>query len=51
MSSIFNSILTGSFSVGQYLLCLLFAGICGGLAALSLGRESTASRSFLISLV
>ena len=51
MSSIFNSILTGSFSVGQYLLCLLFAGLCGAIAALTLGRESTSSRSFLISLV
>ena len=51
MSSIFNSILTGSFSVGQYLLCLLFAGLCGVLAALALSRESTSSRSFLISLV
>ena len=51
MSSIFNSILTGNFSVGQYLLCLLFAGLCGAIAALTLGRESTSSRSFLISLV
>ena len=51
MSSIFSSILTGSFSVEQYLLCLLFAGLCGSIAALALGRESTASRSFLISLV
>ena len=51
MSSIFSSILTGSFSVGQYLLCLFFAGLCGAVAALSLGREGTASRSFLISLV
>ena len=51
MSSIFSSILSGSFSLGQYLLCLLFAGICGAVAALSLGRASTASRSFLISLV
>ena len=51
MSSIFSSILTGSFSVGQYLLCLLFAGLCGAIAALSLRRESNATRSFLISLV
>ena len=51
MSSIFSSILTGSFSVGQYLLCLLFAGLCGLIAALALSRESTASRSFLSSLV
>ncbi|MCR5664160.1 MAG: DUF4956 domain-containing protein [Oscillospiraceae bacterium] len=50
MSSIFNSILTGSFSVGQVLLCLLFAGLCGGVAALALRRESNATRSFLISL-
>ena len=45
MSSIFSSILTGSFSVGQYLLCLLFAGFCGVIAALALGRESSATRS------
>ena len=51
MSSIFSSILTGSFSVGQYLLCLLFAGLCGVIAALALGRESNSTRSFLISLV
>ena len=51
MSSIFSFVLTGSFSVGQYLLCLLFAGLCGAVAALALSRESTASRSFLVSLV
>ena len=51
MSSIFESVLTGSFSVGIYLLCLLFAGICGAITAVVLSRESTASRSFLLSLV
>ena len=51
MLSIFDPILTGSFSAGQYLLCLLFAALCGAIAALTLGRESTSSRSFLISLV
>jgi hypothetical protein len=51
MSSIFNSVLTGSFSVGIYLLCLLFAGVCGTITALALRRESSASRSFLLSLV
>ena len=51
MSSIFSSVLTGSFSVGVYLLCLLVAGICGALTALALSRESSASRSFLLSLV
>ena len=51
MSSIFSSVLTGSFSVGQYLLCLLAAGLCGTVAALALSRESGVTRSFLISLV
>ena len=51
MSSIFSSVLTGSFSVGQYLLCLFFSGLCGVIAALALGRESSATRSCLISLV
>ena len=51
MSSIFNSVLSGSFSVGIFLLCLLTAGICGAIAALTLAREQTSSRSFLISLV
>ena len=50
MSSIFSSILTGSFSVSVYLICLLFAGICGTVTALALRRESTANRSFLLSL-
>ena len=51
MSSIFSSVFTGSFSVGLYLLCLIAAGLCGVIAALSVSREGTASRSFLISLV
>ncbi|MCR4751486.1 MAG: DUF4956 domain-containing protein, partial [Eubacterium sp.] len=51
MSSIFSSALAGGFSIGSYMLCLLFAGLCGTVAALALSRESTASRSFLISLV
>ena len=50
MSSIFSSVLTGSFSAGQYILCLLFAGLCGAIAAMALSRES-GSRSFLVSLV
>ncbi|MBQ3865111.1 MAG: DUF4956 domain-containing protein [Clostridia bacterium] len=51
MLSIFSSILTGEFSVGLYLICLLFAGICGAVTALALSRESSVSRSFLLSLV
>ena len=51
MSSIFSSILTGSFSLSLYRLCLLAAALCGAIAALALSRESGATRSFLISLV
>ncbi|MBQ4257392.1 MAG: DUF4956 domain-containing protein [Clostridia bacterium] len=47
----FNSILAESFSVGIYLICLLFAGICGAVTALVFSRESSSSRSFLLSLV
>ena len=51
MSSIFSSVLTEGFSVGVYLLCVLFAGVCGAVTALALSRERSVSRSFLLSLV
>ena len=51
MQAVFNSILSGSFSVGPYLFCLLFAGLCGAITALALRKESSSSRSFLVSLV
>ena len=51
MSSIFESILAESFSVGIYLICMLAAGVCGAITALVLSRESSSSRSFLLSLV
>lgn len=51
MSSVFSSVLTGSISIGLYLLCLLCAGTCGAITALALRREGSASRSFLTSLV
>ena len=51
MSSIFESILTGSFSLASYLLCLLCAGICGGIAALAVSHKNTVSRSFMIALI
>lgn len=51
MLSIFESVLSGGFSLGLYLLCLLTAGVCGAIAALALSRENGISRSFLISLV
>lgn len=51
MSSIFNTILSGDFSVWSYLLCLLVSGLCGVIAALAMSREDAVSRSFLSSLV
>ena len=51
MSSIFNSVITGSFSVSIYLLCLLVAGICGLITALAVSAKDTVSRSFFLSLV
>ena len=51
MSSIFESVLTGSFSLGSYLLCLLCAGICGGIAALAASHKNYVSKSFMISLI
>lgn len=50
MSSIFSSVLTGSLSVGIYMLCLAAASLCGAVAALALSRACAASRSFMISL-
>ena len=51
MSSIFDSVINGSFSVSIYLLCLLTAGVCGLIAALAVSVKSTVSRSFFLSLV
>ncbi len=51
MSSIFESVLTGSFSLSAYLLCLLCAGICGLMAALAVSRNNSVSRSFTVSLI
>lgn len=51
MSSIFDSVITGSFSVQIYLLCLLTAGICGLITAFAVSAKNTVSRSFFLSLV
>lgn len=51
MSSIFDSVITGDFSVSIYLLCLLIAGLCGLVTALAVSAKNTVSRSFFLSLV
>jgi len=51
MSAIFDSILSGGFSVGMYLACLAAAGLCGLVVALVMGRMGDTSRGFRISLV
>ena len=51
MSVIFDSILSGGFSMGMYLACLAAAGICGLIASLIMSRTGEASKGFLISLV
>ena len=51
MSSIFDSVITGDFSVSIYLLCLLIAGLCGLITALAVSAKNTISRSFFLSLV
>ena len=51
MSSIFDSVITGNFSVSIYLLCLLIAVICGFITALAVSVKNTVSRSFFLALV
>ena len=51
MSVIFDSILSGEFSVGMYLACLAAAGICGLIVSLIMSRSGEASKGFLIALV
>ena len=51
MSAIFDSILSGGFSVGMFLACLAAAGLCGLIASLIMSRSGEASKGFLISLV
>ena len=51
MSAIFNSILSGGFSVGMYMACLSAAALCGLIASLVMGKLGDASRGFRISLV
>lgn len=51
MSAIFDSILSGGFSVSIFLACLAAAGLCGLIASLIMGRSGEASKGFLISLV
>ena len=51
MSSIFDSVISGNFSVSIYLLCLLIAVICGLITALAVSVKNPVSRSFFLSLV
>ena len=51
MSAIFDSILSGGFSVSLFLICLAVAGACGLIAALIMSRFGDTSKGFLISLV
>ena len=51
MLSIFNSVLTDSFSVSTYLICLLCAGVCGLITAAAMSGKESISRSFFLSLV
>ncbi len=51
MSAIFDSILSGGFSVSMYIACLAAAGLCGLIASLIIGKLGDASRGFRISLV
>lgn len=51
MSAIFNSVTSGGFSVGGYLLCLLSAFVCGAVAALCASYRSETTRSLTVSLI
>lgn len=51
MSAIFESVTSGGFTVGGYLLCIFTAFICGTAAALSVSYRSEATRSFIVSLI
>ncbi len=51
MSAIFDSILSGGFSVSMYLACLAAAGLSGLLTSLIMSRSGESSKGFLISLV
>ena len=51
MSAIFDSILSGGFSISMFLACLAAAGLCGLVASLMTDKTGEASKGFLISLV
>ena len=51
MSAIFESILSGSFSVGLFLVCLGAAALCGLLISFIMSASGEAGKGFLISLV
>ncbi|MGN0539281.1 MAG: DUF4956 domain-containing protein [Candidatus Fimenecus sp.] len=51
MSAAFNSIISDSFTIGTYLICTAAAFVCGILAAAAASYRSTASKSFIVSLI
>lgn len=51
MSSIFESVLTGTVTLPTYLLCLLAALICGIISAFAASFKSYSSKSFIVSLI
>lgn len=51
MSVIFDSILSGGFSVGMYAACLAAAALCGLVASLAMSKSGRSSKGFLLSLV
>ena len=51
MSAVFDSILSGGFSLSLFLVCLGMAGLCGLIASLITARSTEATKGFLISLV
>ena len=51
MSAIFDSILSGGFSIGLFLTCLAAAGLCGLVASLIMSQSGESSKGLLISLV
>ncbi|MBR3294785.1 MAG: DUF4956 domain-containing protein [Clostridia bacterium] len=51
MSSIFDSVLTGTFTADIFLYCLLASLLCGAIISVATGYRNKVSKGFLISIV
>ncbi|MBQ9121698.1 MAG: DUF4956 domain-containing protein [Clostridia bacterium] len=51
MNDMFQSITTGTFTIGIYLACMAVALVCGGIAAFAASFRSHTSKSFIVSLI